>query len=167
MKKIKEIGFFYGSSELKLLRLPILPQHEGFPLEDLIITASVTTQSDSQWLQKLLALLQQKQTRAGFVSQLLVGGENSRSAFCNSAGALVDCVVVGGEETSRDFRCEGERRYRTLISLLGSLATMSRVVNYHSSWARQHQVELFDASGNPCFTAVRGFNPAGGAPGGG
>ncbi|KZV53078.1 hypothetical protein F511_07933 [Dorcoceras hygrometricum] len=63
--------------------------------------------------------------------------------------------------------CEGERRYRTLISLLGSLATISRVVNYHSSWARQQQVELFDASGNPGFTAGRGFNPAGGAPGGG
>ncbi|KZV36991.1 hypothetical protein F511_20966 [Dorcoceras hygrometricum] len=41
----------------------------------------------------------------------------------------------------------GERRYRTLISLLGSLATMRRVVNYHSSWARQRQVEFFDASG--------------------
>ncbi|KZV39207.1 hypothetical protein F511_29573 [Dorcoceras hygrometricum] len=83
--------------------------------------------------------------------------------------------------------CEGERRYHTLISLLGSLATMRRVVNYHSSWARQRQVELFDASGirfdlmslwglvrflvcvvseNPGFTAGRGFNPAGGAPGG-
>ncbi|KZV55466.1 acetyl-CoA-benzylalcohol acetyltransferase-like [Dorcoceras hygrometricum] len=63
--------------------------------------------------------------------------------------------------------CEGERQYRTLISLLGLLATMCRVVNYHSSWARQRQVELFDASGNPGFTAGRGFNPAGGAPGGG
>ncbi|KZV38137.1 OSBP(oxysterol binding protein)-related protein 1D isoform 1 [Dorcoceras hygrometricum] len=89
---------------------------------------------------------------------------------------------------------------------------MRRVVNYHSSWARQHQVEMFDASGircsvkasgslphfehtpwplircrsfgamfeflgslvgcslqllsgNPGFTAGRGFNPAGGAPG--
>ncbi|KZV28584.1 hypothetical protein F511_34260 [Dorcoceras hygrometricum] len=42
---------------------------------------------------------------------------------------------------------------------------MSRVVNYHSSWARQQQVELFDASGNPGSTAGRGFNPAGGAPG--
>ncbi|KZV25361.1 hypothetical protein F511_07245 [Dorcoceras hygrometricum] len=70
----------------------------------------------------------------------------------------VDFTVVG---------CEGERRYRTLISLLGSLATMRRVVNYHSSWERQQQVELFDASGNPGFTAGRGFNPAGGAPGGG
>ncbi|KZV32533.1 galacturonokinase [Dorcoceras hygrometricum] len=50
----------------------------------------------------------------------------------------------------RVFRCsgcEGEWRYRTLISLLGLLATMRRVVNYHSSWARQQQVELFDASG--------------------
>ncbi|KZV32762.1 hypothetical protein F511_31688 [Dorcoceras hygrometricum] len=62
-------------------------------------------------------------------------------------------------------RCEGERRYRTLISLLGLLATMHRVVNYHSSWARQQQVELLDASGNPGFTAGRGFNPAGGNPG--
>ncbi|KZV45027.1 hypothetical protein F511_20100 [Dorcoceras hygrometricum] len=43
-------------------------------------------------------------------------------------------------------RCEGERQYRTLVSLLGSLAAMRRVVNYHSSWARQQQVELFDAS---------------------
>ncbi|KZV45000.1 hypothetical protein F511_29860 [Dorcoceras hygrometricum] len=33
----------------------------------------------------------------------------------------------------------GEWQYRTLISLLGSLATMRRVVNYHSSWARQRQ----------------------------
>ncbi|KZV20075.1 Pentatricopeptide repeat-containing protein [Dorcoceras hygrometricum] len=71
------------------------------------------------------------------------------------------------------IRCEGERKYRTLISLLGSLATMRRVVNYHSSWAMQRQVELFDASGirvlyhgNPGFTAGRGYNPAGGAPGG-
>ncbi|KZV48236.1 hypothetical protein F511_26781 [Dorcoceras hygrometricum] len=47
----------------------------------------------------------------------------------------------------------------------GIVATMRRVVNYHSSWARQQQVELFDASGNPGSTAGRGFNPAGGAPG--
>ncbi|KZV37657.1 hypothetical protein F511_30362 [Dorcoceras hygrometricum] len=47
------------------------------------------------------------------------------------------------------------------------LAAMRRVVNYHSSWARQRQVELLDASGNLGFTAGRGFNPAGGAPGGG
>ncbi|KZV18964.1 hypothetical protein F511_26978 [Dorcoceras hygrometricum] len=51
---------------------------------------------------------------------------------------------------------------------------MHRVVNYHSSWARQQQVEFIDASGirvwcqgNPGFTAGRGFHPAGGAPGGG
>ncbi|KZV21135.1 hypothetical protein F511_13201 [Dorcoceras hygrometricum] len=48
----------------------------------------------------------------------------------------------------------------------GIVATMRRVVNYHSSWARQQQVELFDASGNPGSTAGRGFNPTGGAPGG-
>ncbi|KZV47770.1 DNA ligase 1 [Dorcoceras hygrometricum] len=49
----------------------------------------------------------------------------------------------------------------------GIVATMRRVVNYHSSWARQQQVELLYASGNPGSTAGRGFNPAGGAPGGG
>ncbi|KZV22803.1 hypothetical protein F511_40415 [Dorcoceras hygrometricum] len=47
----------------------------------------------------------------------------------------------------------------------GIVATMRRVVNYHSSWARQQQVEWSDASGNPGSTAGRGFNPAGGAPG--
>ncbi|KZV30034.1 protein SUPPRESSOR OF PHYA-105 1 [Dorcoceras hygrometricum] len=47
----------------------------------------------------------------------------------------------------------------------GIVATMRRVVNYHSSWAKQQQVELFDASGNPGSTAGHGFNPAGGAPG--
>ncbi|KZV20391.1 hypothetical protein F511_31417 [Dorcoceras hygrometricum] len=81
----------------------------------------------------------------------------------SSSISLVSCIAVV------DFLpgCEVKRQYRTLISLLGSLATMRRVVNYHSSWARQQQVELFDASGNPGSTAGRGFNPAGGAQGGG
>ncbi|KZV22992.1 hypothetical protein F511_20393 [Dorcoceras hygrometricum] len=84
--------------------------------------------------------------KAGFVSQQLVSGENqskrvlvtqamkrhrlrerSGCAFCNSAGALVTCVVVAGEEISRGT-------------------------------SRQC---------NPGFTAGRGYNPAGGAPGGG
>ncbi|KZV53707.1 hypothetical protein F511_38117 [Dorcoceras hygrometricum] len=86
---------------------------------------------------------------------------NGKLVECDSH-PLVSCTVVV------DFLpgCEGERQYRTLISLLGLLATMRRVVNYHSSWARQQQGELFDTSGNPGFTAGRGFNPAGGAPGG-
>ncbi|KZV22023.1 hypothetical protein F511_40732 [Dorcoceras hygrometricum] len=42
---------------------------------------------------------------------------------------------------------------------------MRRVANNHSSWARQRQVELLYASGNPGSTAGRGFNPAGGVPG--
>ncbi|KZV51650.1 hypothetical protein F511_29066 [Dorcoceras hygrometricum] len=81
---------------------------------------------------------------------------------------VVVLLVRGFYQSLRDFSqgCEGERQYRTLVSLLGSLAAMRRVVNYHSSWARQQQVELFDASGNPGSTAGRGFNPAGGAPGG-
>ncbi|KZV38246.1 hypothetical protein F511_36299 [Dorcoceras hygrometricum] len=56
------------------------------------------------------------------------------------------CSLERDCETTALGRCEGERQYRTLISLLGSLATMRRVVNYHSSWERQRQVELFDAS---------------------
>ncbi|KZV22095.1 hypothetical protein F511_09108 [Dorcoceras hygrometricum] len=61
----------------------------------------------------------------------------------------------------------------------GIVATMRRVVNYHSSWLLSvlgfdpmslrglvcSFVALF--SGNPGSTAGRGFNPAGGAPGGG
>ncbi|KZV31481.1 agglutinin-like [Dorcoceras hygrometricum] len=47
------------------------------------------------------------------------------------------------------------------------LATMRRVVNYHSSWARQQQVELFDASGFLGYSAGHGADPVRGAPGGG
>ncbi|KZV30977.1 hypothetical protein F511_21952 [Dorcoceras hygrometricum] len=73
------------------------------------------------------------------------------------------------------------------------LALMRRVVNYHSSWVVQRQVELFDASGIrvwckyeriipvclythqwppfiagfPGYSAGLGVGPAGGAPGGG
>ncbi|KZV36128.1 jacalin-related lectin 3-like [Dorcoceras hygrometricum] len=67
------------------------------------------------------------------------------------------------------FICLHSRRAAIPHSHLpaGIIATMRRVVNYHSSWVRQQQVELFDASGNPGSTAGRGFNPAGGAPGGG
>ncbi|KZV21855.1 hypothetical protein F511_09991 [Dorcoceras hygrometricum] len=87
--------------------------------------------------------------------------------------------VSPGRESVFVSRCEGERQYRTLISLLGSLATMHRVVNYHSSWVRQRQETQVLQSGrgfnpaggapggNPGSTAGRGFNPAGGAPGGG
>ncbi|KZV22681.1 hypothetical protein F511_42264 [Dorcoceras hygrometricum] len=81
---------------------------------------------------------------------------------------VVVLLVRGFYQSLRDFSqgCEGERQYRTLILPAGIVATMRRVVNYHSSWARQQQVELFDASGNPGSTAGRDFNPAGGAPGG-
>ncbi|KZV41459.1 hypothetical protein F511_34617 [Dorcoceras hygrometricum] len=82
---------------------------------------------------------------------------------------VVVLLVRGFYQSLRDFSqgCEGERQYRTLILPAGIVATMRRVVNYHSSWARQQQVELFDASGNPGSTAGRGFNPAGGTSGGG
>ncbi|KZV44309.1 hypothetical protein F511_38669 [Dorcoceras hygrometricum] len=99
------------------------------------------------------------------------------------------CFVVIVLFTYHDARASGNT---TLSSPCWDLlATMRRVVNYHSSWARQRQVELlmrlflsvpgFDPmslwglvvflvvlfSGKPGFTAGRGFSPAGGAPGGG
>ncbi|KZV46576.1 hypothetical protein F511_38917 [Dorcoceras hygrometricum] len=75
--------------------------------------------------------------------------------------AAIACIAV---VSYQDARASGNTALSSPYWDL--LATMRRVVNYHSSWARQRQVELFDASGNPGFTAVRGFNPAGGAPGG-
>ncbi|KZV14221.1 hypothetical protein F511_44062 [Dorcoceras hygrometricum] len=53
--------------------------------------------------------------------------------------------------------CEGERRYRTLISLLG-------FVSHHAEWLTT--TVHGRGNGNPGFTAGRGFNPAGGSPGG-
>ncbi|KZV47423.1 hypothetical protein F511_21011 [Dorcoceras hygrometricum] len=57
------------------------------------------------------------------------------------------------------------------------LALMCRVVNYHSSWVGQRQVDLFDAygirmwckddRGFPGYSTGRGVGPAGGVPGGG
>ncbi|KZV28142.1 hypothetical protein F511_13396 [Dorcoceras hygrometricum] len=146
--------------------------------------------------------------------------------------ALIVCLlVVNAGQPS----CSAKRmrhRFEVQVTMLGRaaiphsylpagiVATMRRVVNYHSSRARQQQVELFDASaplwvelsivlwrlmhstcipflvvisvvlllsvlgfdpmslrglvcffvalfsGNPGSTAGRGFNPAGGAPGG-
>ncbi|KZV38948.1 hypothetical protein F511_41376 [Dorcoceras hygrometricum] len=82
------------------------------------------------------------------------------------------CFVVIVAQKFKDARASGNTALSSPCWDL--LATMRRVANYHSSWARQRQVELFDASGiwmecqgNPGFTAGRGFNPAGGAPGGG
>ncbi|KZV19105.1 formin-like protein 20 [Dorcoceras hygrometricum] len=101
----------------------------------------------------------------------------------------------GSSIDHQDARASGNTALSSPCWVL--LATMRRVVNYHSAWARQQQVELFDASDirpsavirclmhsicilsyafplaisvalrNPGFTAGRGFNPAGGAPGGG
>ncbi|KZV27993.1 hypothetical protein F511_27319 [Dorcoceras hygrometricum] len=87
------------------------------------------------------------------------------------------CAVV----SYQDARASGDTALSSPCWDL--LATMHRVVNYHSSWARQRCspywgltpcpsgawfVSLFVLfSGNPGFTAGRGFNPAGGAPGGG
>ncbi|KZV36677.1 hypothetical protein F511_33498 [Dorcoceras hygrometricum] len=104
------------------------------------------------------------------------------SAF---SGPLIVVIELG----IKDARASGDTALSSPCWDL--LATMRRVVNYHSSWARQRHVELlmrlllsvlgFDPmslwgfvvflvllfSGNPGFTAVRVFSPAGGAPGGG
>ncbi|KZV36770.1 hypothetical protein F511_26622 [Dorcoceras hygrometricum] len=91
---------------------------------------------------------------------------------------------AGVDVNAGQLSCSSKRKRRRVIVATGSpaarraaiphshlpagiVATMRRVVNYHSSWARQQQVELFDASGNPGSTAGRGFNPAGGSPRGG
>ncbi|KZV23086.1 pentatricopeptide repeat-containing protein [Dorcoceras hygrometricum] len=92
------------------------------------------------------------------LEQRRVGVALSRDLVaCVPAGCSAEADVKAGQHSCSARRkrrrldvatgCEGERQYRTLISLLGLLATMRRVVNYHSSWARQRQVELFDASG--------------------
>ncbi|KZV55412.1 ethylene-insensitive protein 2-like [Dorcoceras hygrometricum] len=56
----------------------------------------------------------------------------------------------------------------------GLLALMRRVVNYHSSWVGQQQVELLmhlvfrcGVNGFSRIAVGRGYDPAGGAPGGG
>ncbi|KZV37016.1 TMV resistance protein N-like [Dorcoceras hygrometricum] len=97
-------------------------------------------------------------------TQLLVALDSSREA-------LSSYTIFGS--------CRGlERKHEVAVLVrraaiphshlpAGIVATMRRVVNYHSSWVRQQQVELFDASGNLGSTAGRGFNPSGGAPGGG
>ncbi|KZV18466.1 hypothetical protein F511_23309 [Dorcoceras hygrometricum] len=77
---------------------------------------------------------------------------------------VVVLLVRGFYQSLRDFS-QGRAAIPYSHLPAGIVATMRRVVNYHSSWARQQQVELFDASGNPGSTAGRGFNPAGGAPG--
>ncbi|KZV40147.1 hypothetical protein F511_39245 [Dorcoceras hygrometricum] len=97
--------------------------------------------------------------------------EKPADDFRRAAGGIFDdvaiqisraCFVVIVAQKYKDVRASGNTALSS--SLLGLLATMRRVVNYHSSWTRQRQVELFDESGNPGFTAGRGFNPAGGAP---
>ncbi|KZV31041.1 hypothetical protein F511_14981 [Dorcoceras hygrometricum] len=52
------------------------------------------------------------------------------------------CIAV---VSYQDARASGNTALSSPCWVL--LATMRRVVNYHSSWARQRQVELFDASG--------------------
>ncbi|KZV22661.1 hypothetical protein F511_09355 [Dorcoceras hygrometricum] len=154
-------------------------------------------------------------------------GFQQENAFTRVFGISISVIVLSlryGFELvlRRGYGLEELLRGRAVIphSYLpaGIVATMRRVVNYHSSWARQQQVESFDApdewfsfvpwrlmhstcilflavisvllllsvlgfdpmslrglvcsfvvlfSGNPGSTAGRGFNPAGGAPGGG
>ncbi|KZV21529.1 putative receptor-like protein kinase [Dorcoceras hygrometricum] len=110
---------------------------------------------------------------------------NAGQNFCSSKRKRRRFVVATGSPAASDFRYYLLYRFLSYCAIVSYqdarasddtalsspywdlLATMCRVVNYHSSWARQRQVELFVASGNPGFTAGRSFNPAGGVPGGG
>ncbi|KZV49537.1 hypothetical protein F511_28340 [Dorcoceras hygrometricum] len=93
--------------------------------------------------------------------------------------ALIVCLLVvnAGQPSCSAKRmrrrlCKLQRRVLMLL-LVSAGGSALRCFVYccwmtsSCSWARQQQVELFDASGNPGSTAGRGFNPAGGAPGGG
>ncbi|KZV28814.1 hypothetical protein F511_06248 [Dorcoceras hygrometricum] len=81
-----------------------------------------------------------------------------RTAFTRVFGISSSVIVLSlryGFELilRRDYGLEELLRGRAVIPHshlpAGIVATMRRVVNYHSSWARQQQVELFDAS--VCF----------------
>ncbi|KZV38155.1 hypothetical protein F511_24147 [Dorcoceras hygrometricum] len=85
---------------------------------------------------------------------LLVDQQTSRSTRVNFPVARGGYVVVY-RELSGDFPSfpvvvllvRGRSAIPHSHLPAGIVATMSRVVNYHSSWARQQYVELFDASG--------------------
>ncbi|KZV47881.1 hypothetical protein F511_29054 [Dorcoceras hygrometricum] len=110
----------------------------------------------------------EKEAPSPFVPYLL----NPRTLFSRELSgdfpsfSMVVLLVRGFYQSLRDFS-QGRAAIPHSHLPAGIVATMRRVVKYHSSWARQQQVELLDASGNPGPTAGRGFNPAGGAPGGG
>ncbi|KZV38520.1 putative leucine-rich repeat receptor-like protein kinase [Dorcoceras hygrometricum] len=155
LERNNTVRFVYGSSELNLLRIPFFCNGKD-PLEDFDYNGPrcnpIRKPSSCKKSLSSMHTSPQAVCLTSLLLRLTVQDQISRALNCGNR-----CTE----------RCEGEPRYRTLISLLGLFATMHRVVNYHSSWARQQQVELFDASGNLGFTAGRGFNPAGGAPGGG
>ncbi|KZV52881.1 hypothetical protein F511_15030 [Dorcoceras hygrometricum] len=171
----------------------------------LVLLTSVERRRLSKWQRRVLMLL-----------------------LVSAGGSALRCFVYCCWMTSSWLRGRAVIPHSHLPA--GIVATMRRVVNYHSSWARQQQVELFGAagkwglvswrvahyhtvnssrghyslsiflgamfeflcslvllsvlgfdpmslwglvcffvalfSGNPGSTAGRGFNPAGGAPGG-
>ncbi|KZV28713.1 abc transporter [Dorcoceras hygrometricum] len=96
-----------------------------------------------------------------FISFVLFPLLTAACNICVGIESLGLVIVVTVAQKYKDARESGNTALSSPCWDL--LAAMRRVVNYHSSWARQQQVELFDASGNSGFTAGRGFNPAGGA----
>ncbi|KZV55042.1 leucine--tRNA ligase, mitochondrial [Dorcoceras hygrometricum] len=69
-------------------------------------------------------------------------GIEDQSLQTRFLGTLVVVIVA---QKYKDARASGDTALSSPCWDL--LATMRRVVNYHNSWARQRQVELFDASG--------------------
>ncbi|KZV48381.1 hypothetical protein F511_30144 [Dorcoceras hygrometricum] len=88
--------------------------------------------------------------------------DSEAMTFCEQEPA------AGFYQISRDPVVDARASGNTALSCpcWDLLALMRRVVNYQSSWVGQRQVELFDASGFPGYSAGRGVGPTGGAPGG-
>ncbi|KZV24471.1 hypothetical protein F511_19102 [Dorcoceras hygrometricum] len=142
---------------------------------DLFSTSDLYSDSTgSEWLRcdvvGCLAVGFRSQLR-WFSVRIFPDSESCRDTLATVHRTLSSPIAYGRAPTE-DARASGDTALSSPCWDL--LATMCRVVNYHSSWARQRQVELFDAfgiwvlcQGNQGFTVGRGFNLAGGAPGGG
>ncbi|KZV22281.1 hypothetical protein F511_32925 [Dorcoceras hygrometricum] len=82
----------------------------------------------------------------GYPAAGVISCATSFELLPESSGFLTGLVVA----QYKDVRASGNTALSSLPHShlpAGIVATMCRVVNYHSSWARQQQVELFDASG--------------------
>ncbi|KZV21239.1 hypothetical protein F511_23194 [Dorcoceras hygrometricum] len=112
----------------------------------LVLLTSVERRRLSKWQRRVLMLLL---VSAG--GSALRGFAFTR-VFGISSSVIVLSIRYGFELIlRRGYGLEKLLRGRAVIPHshlpAGIVDTMRRVVNYHSSWARQQQVELFDAAG--------------------